>query len=253
MERGFSGLVFSVDHVDAVVKQMKEQHAEFVAALQAREETSIEWRREPLQFTPTMIEIPEEGPRETRSGEEHNRGFSSLVLCRTFYIHSEKLYGAINGMRLGWCALDPVPQWEIRCALVELGRLIEVVSIYTRVMVNNVRVREEMEVIGEDGEFAPVETGFMKSSRQNTEFNRQMVVLFGVCAELFESKFIATSVFSPVFGIDMTKRTIDGESFAFNKKRPDGWSKAMRLLLLNFKSIQTRALERAVYDMETAK
>ena len=48
----------------------------------------------------------------------------------------------------------------------------------------------------EDGVFAPVETGFAKGTRQNTELNRQMSTVFGVCAEIFQSKTLITTVLS---------------------------------------------------------
>ena len=242
-----------VEKVEAQVRKLKDEYADFVAASKMRDAAQFEWRREQLTFTPKMIELPRAAPDEDRVGVDHSGGFSSLILCRAFYIHFDGYFGAINGLRLGWIPVLPVPQWEIKCALAELGRLIEVVSVYTRVVVNRIRVREELEVLGEDGVFAPVETGFAKGTRQNTEFNRQIATVFGICAEIFQSKALTTTVFSPMFAIDVTQQTIGGESFLFNKKKPDEWSKSMRLLLMNFKLIQTRALEKAVYEIGNAK
>ena len=239
-----------VEKVESRVRKLKDEYADFVAASKLRDAAQFEWRREQLTFTPKMIELPEATPDEDRAGVDHTGGFPSLILCRAFYIHFDGYFGAINGLRLGWIPVLPVPQWEIKCALAELGRLIEVVSIYTRVVVNKIRVREDLEVLGEDGVFAPVETGFAKGTRQNTEFNKQMLTLFTICSEIFQSKALTTSVFSPMFAIDVIQQTIGGESFLFNKKKPEDWSKSMRLLLMNFKLIQTRALEKAVYEIE---
>ena len=48
----------------------------------------------------------------------------------------------------------------------------------------------------EGGVLAPVETEFAKGTRQKTELNRQMSTVFGVCAEIFQSKTLITTVLS---------------------------------------------------------
>jgi hypothetical protein len=97
----------------------------------------------------------------------------------------------------------------------------------------NVRLGAGVNFVTQTGVF---ELRFPRRPRENDPFNAALAHMMGSFHAVFASPPMRTT--RPANLIDVAKRTIDGESFLYAKAEPANFTRAMRKLAVNLKTIQ---------------
>ncbi|EAX92932.1 hypothetical protein TVAG_335940 [Trichomonas vaginalis G3] len=166
------------------------------------------------------------------------RAFSSLTSCMIFHISYNRFYGTINTLRLGQNISREVPYEEINNGFTMLFHLISSMCRIGNIDCSNLTNGIPLTIDGTVLNAA--DTTYRKGV---VVFNQAITKLFAFCSSLFMNSIVGTHSLTPPFIINTEENTISQESFLFDAKNPDGWTRAMKLLLFNFKFIQMKMLK----------
>lgn len=164
--------------------------------------------------------------------------FSSLTFCMVFHISYNRFYGTINQMRLGQNIARDVPYEEINDGFMMLFQLIGAMCRIGNIECSILSLSVPLSIDGS------VLNAYDTSYRRGAAvFNTALKKLFAFCADLFMNSIVCSHSLTPPFVINTDDSTISQESFLFDFKNPDGWTRAMKLLLFDFKFIQMKMMK----------
>jgi hypothetical protein len=193
---------------------------------------AIEKPREVAEKKPPAS-APPEAPTPTEVPPVQRSLNSRYAQLAAFRLSMTGPFATINGLRLGRLRDLNVPQYEVQNGLLLLCRLL----VY------------QMRIIGMDSpdirigaaiHFAAgknfYELRFPTRSKDDDKFNQALCQMMGQFDAVFVSDQMKKT--RPSNLIDLPKKTIAGESFLYSKPEPGNFTRAMRKLIVNLKTIQ---------------
>ena len=203
--------------------------------------------KENHQEAPIQPRIPERKSKPTGN----SNGINSLLLCATFNISFNRLYGTINGQRIGTRTPDNVPLNENDGALIFLCQMILYIAQIVNVKVNDMRLKQYMELkTKNDNQFVEVRFPDFEKHNKMRKFNMHIDHIFEISSRIFRSEFLESRLtFTVPHEINLNDKTIGGKPFNIDKKRPYEFTHAMKMLLVNFKAIQSLALKHYILSI----
>ena len=181
----------------------------------------------------------------------NSSSFKSCTLHTVFSFSFCRQYATINGFRLGSLTPDTVSRPEVDTGLFFLSQFVIYLGKMVGVNITDIRTSRYMEVQSEQGTFEEVHFPSPKSKQKKYDwFNICMARFFQICYEIFSKPCINESQRRPPFQIDVSEKKIGDLPYKFSKKDPSRWTHVMRLLVINFKTIQFLALENFVNSIE---
>jgi hypothetical protein len=171
--------------------------------------------------------------------------FAALTLGTVFHITTKRHYGCINDNRLGTTTPDVVPVDEFDRAIFFLAQLVQAMARMADVQTADLVVGTSV-FVSEDGKPVAITSGDLKSRKGLQTFHTGIRRLVAIVQSIFESPMLAGSNFMPPHQIDMEKTELSGDSFIYNKKKPAGFTAAMKFLLFDLKYAQKHAMQSAV-------
>jgi hypothetical protein len=142
-------------------------------------------------------------------------------------------FAAINSLRIGRLNSVNVPLPEIQNGLFLLCRFLAYQMRTVGLDPGNVRIGATIQFVTADGIF---ELKIPKHSKECDRFNLALVHMMALFDAVFSSAYMRRM--RPANLIDIGKRTISGESFLYSKSEPALFTRAMRKLVVNMKTIQ---------------
>lgn len=179
-----------------------------------------------------MPDIPvpkEEAPMPTR---KITGRFAQLSAFR-FSIRGP--FASINGLRLGSYRAFPVTPQEVHMALYTLCRFLQYQMKITGMDSNCIKLGAGIQFV--DGRGNLVDMKFPEHTKEVDKFNLGLIQMMTCFDNLFKSKAMANT--RPSNLIDLKKKEITNESFIYNKQAPEPFTRAMRKLVVNLKTIQS--------------
>jgi len=170
----------------------------------------------------------------------------NIMLSTTFSIGFWRHYGTINGVRLGYQTPDPIPDDELDVALFFFAQLIQSLGSLARMDFTHVSIGSNVNICYLQSKTIRLNSALFKSRNTAKELNEVMHDFMCFLSAVF-SAIVSDDLIPPLpFKLNVNNRTIADISYDFDIKKPSKWTKAMRLLLFNIKSIQLRSLSNAV-------
>lgn len=168
--------------------------------------------------------------------------FSSLTLCVVFHIGIDRLYGTINCMRLGQTYGRTITYDEINIGFVFLAQLVKSICKIGSIDSSSIKYGVTVSIDGLE-----LNANDMSSRRGVKRFNAANFKFFEFCKQLFDSQVIRDNLMTPPVTIELEKQLIGEIPFSFEYSDPSNWTSAMKLLLLDFKSIQMKAMQISMF------
>jgi hypothetical protein len=142
-------------------------------------------------------------------------------------------FATINGLRLGRLVSVDVPAHEVQNALLVLCRFLVYQMRVCGLDPVNIRLGAGANFVTHAGAF---ELRFPRRSRDNDSFNAALAEMMGCFHAVFMSPPMRTT--TPANLIDVARRKINAESFLYAKAEPANFTRAMRKLVVNLKTVQ---------------
>jgi hypothetical protein len=159
-----------------------------------------------------------------------NSKFAQLAAFRLAIIGP---FATINSLRLGRLNSVNVPLHEIQNGLMLLCRFLIYQMKTVGLDLRNVRISSTIQFMNADGIF---ELRIPKHSKECDRFNSALTYMMGHFNAVFSSEYMRSM--RPANLIDIGKKTISGESFLYTKAEPVHFTRAMRKLIVNLKTVQ---------------
>ena len=202
-----------------------------------------------LASATTPAEVPEAGKRRMKPQRKvpHVKpaiplGFNGVGMCLSFHISFNRIYGCINGYRIGTRTPDIVPEEEIDLGFHFLAQLARSLGVAVGVDVSSLTVGVGVVLTDERGADPIVLTSYdFKDRRSIQRFGNAIRRFMAVCWNIFEAPAIVDSGSVPPHTIDLESDTISEQSYLYDRKNPSRFTTAMKWLLFNFKYIQRHA------------
>ena len=193
-------------------------------------------------------ELPETGRRRMKpqrrptSMKTTAPGFNGVGMCLAFQISFSRIYGCINGQRIGTRTPDVVPEDEIDLGFYFLAQLARAMGEAVGVAVSALTVGVGVVLTdGSGGDPITLTSYDFKDRKSIQRFGNAMKRFMTVCWNIFEAPAIVDSGSVPPHTIDLDSHTISNQSYLFDRKNPSRFTTAMKWLLFNFKYIQRLA------------
>jgi len=164
---------------------------------------------------------------------------SSIMVSVTFHIASYRFFGTINGLKLGQNSQFSISAEEINAALTFLVQMIEYFLEITTLSRPDIAYTS-FPII----EKQPLNASDIFTRWGTNKFNSVLLIIFQISHTIFQHPDIITLSAAP-YEISTINHTIGGENFFFEYGSPYKWSRPMKLLLFNFKLIQTALINSA--------
>ncbi|KAH0793710.1 hypothetical protein GPJ56_002431 [Histomonas meleagridis] len=183
----------------------------------------------------------------TDSKSDCDWGFGSIMLSSTFYLSTCRHYATINGNRLGTNTPDIVSPDEFDRGLYLLIQLLQVIGKVVSSPIPEFNLTTEIHYINNKGISDVFTSQKLKVNKTISSFKEATKLLFKACHRLFWDLCKMNANFSVPNDIDLKTSKISGESYIYDRKSPHTFTYAMKKLVMNLKTIQTKAMECAVY------
>jgi hypothetical protein len=172
--------------------------------------------------------------------------FSGLAFATTYRITTKRHYGCINDNRLGLNCPDVVPPEEVDRAFFFVAHMVQALGRLAGVATRELAVGAGVSLKDDDGSVTVLTATDLKSRKGIKAFETGVRLLVGVVHRIFDSDTFAQSDFSPPHRVEMGRREVAGDSFVFDRKKPEVFTAAMKHLLFNLKYTQKWALQAGV-------
>lgn len=172
--------------------------------------------------------------------------FCPLIGYDTFFISTNRFYGTINGLRIGFYKYDENTVHENNLAFCQICHLISLFKNAFQIPQIHIFIR--CAGIQLDGEKQPnlLEVPSKKKAALLGRFNTALEKLF-TAYTLIEAATPQVENFSyETYKIDLNQKTISNTKFVLDWKHLEEWSVAMKFLLINLKILQCRSILSAI-------
>ena len=176
--------------------------------------------------------------------------FGMVTLCRAFRISTSRLYGTVNGNRIGNNTPNQVPVEEIDRGLYYLIHMIHAIGKTISRPVTEFILSSKIEFQVGKNTFI-YSAAKLKSSKTIKQFNEGTKMLFYVCADIFRILISLNENFQTPNQIDLEHNCISNESFIYEQKNPHLFTIGVKRLLFNLKYIQNRAMDSFICNMNS--
>jgi hypothetical protein len=169
--------------------------------------------------------------------------FCGLAFATAYRITTRKHYGCINDNRLGFSCPDAVPQEELDRAFFFVAHMVQALGRLARVETARLAVSASVVLRDSDEQAFVLTPSDLKNRKGVKTFEVAVKLLIGVIHRIFESQVFTESDFSPPHRVELKKQEVAGDSFVYDRKKPDVFTAAMKHLLFNLKYTQKWALQ----------
>jgi hypothetical protein len=183
-------------------------------------------KKPPASPTPDVPAVPEVAPVR----RSLNSRYAQLAAFRLSMMGP---FAMINGLRLGRLPALSVPQHEVQNGLLLLCRLLVYQMRIVGMDSSEIRIGATIQFVAPKTLY---ELRFPTRSKDDEKFNQALCQMMSQFNTLFVSDQMKKT--RPSNLIDPQKKTIAGESFLYSKPEPGSFTRAMRKLIVNLKTIQ---------------
>lgn len=159
----------------------------------------------------------------------------NLLYPVVFHIGFEHFFGLINHARIGQDLKFSIPPDEISTSLLFLRHLINSIANLLKIVIPPVVT------------FLPVD---LKRKANVDSFNQNIQKFFISCDTLFSTIMHKYPHLTPPSLVDLKKKQIANQNYFFERDNPLSWTRAMKLLLVDFKFIQFNLLQEKIHKQE---